>query len=156
MNKNYAEEEHIGKAIIDQYFTRTRLTQKQSGHRLWINKEVQQPPDLEQSEVQQEEQSTQEQDTIQPPPGLEQPATYTYIHRTPKAMARESYKPQHRLTGKQPPPIVAQLDGIAEKKKTITLENNEDEGGENPNGDNYEGRSGITLVAVWGRHYTVQ
>eukprot|EP00971_Amphidinium_carterae_P265817 5272836-Amphidinium_carterae.2 len=41
-------------------------------------------------------------------------------------MARpDNYQPPHRLTGKQPPPIVAQLDDILEKKE-ITLENNED------------------------------
>eukprot|EP00971_Amphidinium_carterae_P204775 4063938-Amphidinium_carterae.1 len=35
------------------------------------------------------------------------------------------YKPANRLTGKQPPPIVAQLHDVLDKKE-ITLENNED------------------------------
>eukprot|EP00971_Amphidinium_carterae_P322192 6404172-Amphidinium_carterae.1 len=100
MNKDYTEEEHIGKGITDQYFTKTRLTQNQSGQTLWINnKEVQQPPDLDQPQLQQEESSTAKQDTTQPPPSLEQPAAYTYILATPNAMAKqESHKPPHRLT----------------------------------------------------------
>eukprot|EP00971_Amphidinium_carterae_P287871 5714763-Amphidinium_carterae.2 len=41
-------------------------------------------------------------------------------------MARPgNYKPPHRLTGKQPPPTVAQLGDILEMKE-ITLENSED------------------------------
>eukprot|EP00971_Amphidinium_carterae_P303383 6028370-Amphidinium_carterae.3 len=44
---------------------------KQPGHRRWIkNKEVQQPPDLDNAGGQQEHQ-TSEQDTIQPPPSLQ-------------------------------------------------------------------------------------
>eukprot|EP00971_Amphidinium_carterae_P274853 5453888-Amphidinium_carterae.1 len=35
MNENYLEEEHIGKAIMQEFFTKTRLTEKQPGHRLW-------------------------------------------------------------------------------------------------------------------------
>eukprot|EP00971_Amphidinium_carterae_P013190 260191-Amphidinium_carterae.4 len=95
MNKDCKEDKDIGKAIIDHYFTKTRLTQKQSGHRLWINsKAVQQPPNLEQAGEQQEEQSTHQPNTIQPPPGLEQPAAYIYIYPTPKAMAiQDNYKP---------------------------------------------------------------
>eukprot|EP00971_Amphidinium_carterae_P050983 1003818-Amphidinium_carterae.1 len=48
MSENYAEEEHIGKAIMQEFFTKTRLTEKQPGHRLWVNdKETRQtPPDL--------------------------------------------------------------------------------------------------------------
>eukprot|EP00971_Amphidinium_carterae_P290089 5759742-Amphidinium_carterae.1 len=34
MYKNYTQEEDIGKPIIDQYFTKTGLTQKQSGQTL--------------------------------------------------------------------------------------------------------------------------
>eukprot|EP00971_Amphidinium_carterae_P119193 2361026-Amphidinium_carterae.1 len=37
MNENYVEEEHIGKTIIQEFFTKTRLTEKQPGHRLWVN-----------------------------------------------------------------------------------------------------------------------
>eukprot|EP00971_Amphidinium_carterae_P215491 4277293-Amphidinium_carterae.2 len=41
-------------------------------------------------------------------------------------MARpNNFKPTHRLTAKQPPPIAAQLDDISVSKE-ITLENNED------------------------------
>eukprot|EP00971_Amphidinium_carterae_P089885 1779508-Amphidinium_carterae.4 len=127
MSKDYTKKEDIGKAITDKYFTKTRLTQKQSGHPFWIsNKEVQQPLDLEHAGEQQEEQSTLKPNTVDPPPGLEQPATYTYIHPTPKAMAKQdNYKPPHRLTSKELPPNAAQLDGISDKKE-IQLENNED------------------------------
>eukprot|EP00971_Amphidinium_carterae_P018966 373673-Amphidinium_carterae.3 len=93
MNKDYTEEDDIGKAI-DQYFTKTRLLQKQAGHRLWFNnKEVQKPPDLEHAGAQQEEQLTLEQDTI--PPGLEHPATYAYIHPTPKQWPDKTTTDQH-------------------------------------------------------------
>eukprot|EP00971_Amphidinium_carterae_P223967 4444187-Amphidinium_carterae.1 len=37
----------------------------------------------------------------------------------------DAYKPTHRLTGKQPPAIVGQLDNILETKE-LSLENNED------------------------------
>eukprot|EP00971_Amphidinium_carterae_P228284 4528161-Amphidinium_carterae.3 len=86
-----------------------RLTPNQPEHRLWVNsKEVQQPPDLDGK--QQEEHITANPDTIQPPPGLDPPA-HNYVHPTPKAMARpDNYKPPHRLTGKQAPPVVAQLE----------------------------------------------
>eukprot|EP00971_Amphidinium_carterae_P003832 76042-Amphidinium_carterae.2 len=68
----------------------------------------------------------QQRETIQPPPCLEQPA-YTCIHPTPKALARQDhYKPPHRLTGKQPYPIVAQLHDISVKKET-TWENEDKE-----------------------------
>eukprot|EP00971_Amphidinium_carterae_P163980 3251173-Amphidinium_carterae.1 len=48
MTDNYVEEEHIGKDIME-FFTKTRLTEKQPGHRLWVNnKETRQtPPDLD-------------------------------------------------------------------------------------------------------------
>eukprot|EP00971_Amphidinium_carterae_P119195 2361027-Amphidinium_carterae.1 len=35
MSENYVEEEHIGKAIMQEFFTKTRLTEKQPGHRLF-------------------------------------------------------------------------------------------------------------------------
>eukprot|EP00971_Amphidinium_carterae_P132988 2633531-Amphidinium_carterae.2 len=51
---------------------------------------------------------------------------YTYIHPTPKTAAQpDNYKPAHRLTSKQPPAIMAQLEDISLMKE-ITLENNED------------------------------
>eukprot|EP00971_Amphidinium_carterae_P154767 3068574-Amphidinium_carterae.6 len=95
MNAHYTEGEDIGKAIIEEFFQKTRLTQKQPGHRLWINnKEVQQPPDLDNAGgEQQEEQQTLQQDTIQPPPGLDLPE-HNYIHPTPKSQGRpDNYKP---------------------------------------------------------------
>eukprot|EP00971_Amphidinium_carterae_P019864 391374-Amphidinium_carterae.1 len=73
---------------------------------------------------------------------------HTYVHPTAKAVARpNNFKPIRRLTGKQPPPIAAQLDDISVNKE-ITLENNKDEEEKTANGDNYEGHSGRTLVAI--------
>eukprot|EP00971_Amphidinium_carterae_P348942 6490753-Amphidinium_carterae.6 len=37
MNEDYVEEKHIGKTIIDGFFTKTRLNEKQSAHRLYNN-----------------------------------------------------------------------------------------------------------------------
>eukprot|EP00971_Amphidinium_carterae_P343927 6483981-Amphidinium_carterae.1 len=58
--------------------------------------------------------------TIQHPPGLDIPRwnfhrnIILYVHSTSKAMAKPNpCKPPHRLTGKQSPPIVAQLDEIS-------------------------------------------
>eukprot|EP00971_Amphidinium_carterae_P065398 1295735-Amphidinium_carterae.3 len=126
MNKNYTEEEHLGKAIIDQYFAKTRLTQieKQSGHRPWINNKEKYNKRNRQHTKQTQFNLHQAWNKQLHTPRLGA-ATYTDIHPTPQAVARqESYKPPHRLTGKQPP-IVAQLDDIA-LKRTTTLENNED------------------------------
>eukprot|EP00971_Amphidinium_carterae_P307763 6116873-Amphidinium_carterae.1 len=48
MNADYTEEDDIGKAIIDQFFTKMRLTRKQPSRRLMVNKDkVQQPPNLD-------------------------------------------------------------------------------------------------------------
>eukprot|EP00971_Amphidinium_carterae_P182865 3628924-Amphidinium_carterae.1 len=49
MNDNYVEEEHIGKEIMQEFFTKMRLTDIQPGHRLWVNnKETRQsPPNLD-------------------------------------------------------------------------------------------------------------
>eukprot|EP00971_Amphidinium_carterae_P313661 6234051-Amphidinium_carterae.5 len=70
-----------------------------------------------------------------PHPGLEQPQSeqperpsdnYRYVHPAPEAMAKpDSFKPTHRLAGKQPPSIVGQLDNILATKE-LSLENNED------------------------------
>eukprot|EP00971_Amphidinium_carterae_P041561 816197-Amphidinium_carterae.1 len=99
MNADYTEEDNIGKAIIEQFFTKTRLTQKQPGtFRLWVNnKDVQQPPDLENAGPLQDEHITTEQDAIQLQPGLD-PVVLNYVHPTPKPMAKpDNYKPSHRL-----------------------------------------------------------
>eukprot|EP00971_Amphidinium_carterae_P050837 1001008-Amphidinium_carterae.2 len=110
MNEGYVEEEHIDKTIIEEFFTKTRLNQKQLGHRLWVNnKERHFPPDLDNADLPATDNPTTT--DIPPPPGLEPPQSeqseqpaYPYVHPTPKAMAkRDTYKPTHRLTGKQPP-----------------------------------------------------
>eukprot|EP00971_Amphidinium_carterae_P169231 3352680-Amphidinium_carterae.1 len=109
MNEDYIEEEHNGKHIIIDFFTKTRLNDKQPGHRLWINnKNRQNPPDLDNADLPSIDNTTKP-DNIQPPP----------------AAKPDAYKPTQRLTGKQPPAIVAQRDDISLKKE-ITLENNED------------------------------
>eukprot|EP00971_Amphidinium_carterae_P015026 296923-Amphidinium_carterae.3 len=80
--------------------------------------------------------STEQPDTtndIPPPPGLEQPHLEPpekpidhYIDPTPNAMARpNNFKPTHKLTSKQPPSIVGQLDNILVTKE-LSLENHED------------------------------
>eukprot|EP00971_Amphidinium_carterae_P350539 6491609-Amphidinium_carterae.2 len=80
MNADYKGGEDIGKAIIEQFVTKASLTQSQSGHHFWINnKEVQQPPDLDNTSAQQPEDHTIEQDTLQPPFSLEFPE-HTYVH----------------------------------------------------------------------------
>eukprot|EP00971_Amphidinium_carterae_P235782 4679317-Amphidinium_carterae.4 len=135
MNEDYVEEEHIGKTIIDELFTKTRLSQKQPGNRLWVNNEERHlPPDLDNADLP----STDNADNattndISPPPALEltqskqsEQPTYTYVHPTSKAIAKpDTYKPTHRLTGKQPPSIVGQHHNILVTKE-ISLENNED------------------------------
>eukprot|EP00971_Amphidinium_carterae_P141647 2806402-Amphidinium_carterae.2 len=90
MNEDYIEEEHIGKHIIGEFFTRTWLNLKHYGHRVWVNKQDRHlPPDLDNADLQAADNTT-EPDKIQPPPGLDpaQPAqpppTYTYIYPTQK------------------------------------------------------------------------
>eukprot|EP00971_Amphidinium_carterae_P295689 5872495-Amphidinium_carterae.1 len=47
MRSDYSENLIIGRAIIDQYFSKARLNTKQAGHNLWVNKqEVSTPPDM--------------------------------------------------------------------------------------------------------------
>eukprot|EP00971_Amphidinium_carterae_P287492 5706637-Amphidinium_carterae.1 len=61
MHEDCTEEKHIGKHIIDEFFTRTRLTEKQPGHRLWVNnKERQLTPNLDNAD-QQADDNTSEQ-----------------------------------------------------------------------------------------------
>eukprot|EP00971_Amphidinium_carterae_P040999 805225-Amphidinium_carterae.1 len=155
MSENYAEEEHIGKAIMQEFFTKTRLTEKQPGHRLWVNNKGarQTPPDLDNLQpdtivdLTTKEEITVDIDPVHipPPPGLEQltldvpeqPASQETLPELPVQapddavnMDAAPYKPTHRLVGKQTPPqpvraSVAQLDDITSTKE-IRLENNED------------------------------
>eukprot|EP00971_Amphidinium_carterae_P314642 6254344-Amphidinium_carterae.1 len=47
MRPDYSEDVVIGRAIIDQYFSKARLNTKQTGRNLWVNKpEVNTPPDV--------------------------------------------------------------------------------------------------------------
>eukprot|EP00971_Amphidinium_carterae_P129154 2558301-Amphidinium_carterae.1 len=132
MNENYIEEEHIGKAIMQEFFTKTCLTDKQETR--------QAPPDLDNVQAQPDdivdipdkEVAVDTQPVhIPPPPGLEQPpsqAAETIPEvpvQAPNAAPAETapYKPTHRLTGKQPPrhqpirAILAQLDDITSTKE---------------------------------------
>eukprot|EP00971_Amphidinium_carterae_P273397 5425955-Amphidinium_carterae.2 len=87
MNEDYVEEEHIGKTIINEFLTKTRLNEKQSAHRLYYsnnNKEDQRqvPPNLDNAHLHADEHPAQAEDILQPP-GLEQPQPVdTYIHPT--------------------------------------------------------------------------
>eukprot|EP00971_Amphidinium_carterae_P133824 2651017-Amphidinium_carterae.1 len=49
MTDSYAEDETIGKNIMQEFFTKQRLTEKQPGHRLWVNNKETRltPPDLD-------------------------------------------------------------------------------------------------------------
>eukprot|EP00971_Amphidinium_carterae_P189291 3757390-Amphidinium_carterae.1 len=49
MTESYVEDEAISKDIINEFFTKQRMTVKQPGHRLWVNnKEARDtPPDLD-------------------------------------------------------------------------------------------------------------
>eukprot|EP00971_Amphidinium_carterae_P289051 5739267-Amphidinium_carterae.1 len=86
MNEDYAEEEHIGKRIIDEFFNKTRLNVKQSAHRLYnnsnninnniINKEQRQvPPNLDNAELPSTEHPEHPEDSL-PSPSLEQPQAH--------------------------------------------------------------------------------
>eukprot|EP00971_Amphidinium_carterae_P280527 5568905-Amphidinium_carterae.1 len=116
---------------MQEFFTKTRLTGKQPGHRLWVNnKETRQtPPDLDKVQPDKivdltaKEEISMDIDPIHipPPPGLDNPIPHPEemapipelpvqggepILDNPVDTARttESYKLTHRLTGKQPPP----------------------------------------------------
>eukprot|EP00971_Amphidinium_carterae_P036686 721007-Amphidinium_carterae.3 len=114
MQPDYSEEAVIGKAIINQYFTKVRFNDKQAGHSLWANKkEVRNPPDMHNGENIEQLQPRSAPQGLEPPP--------QYIHPASKAMATPSaYKPK-RLRG----PSVAHLDEIATTRE-IAVENNED------------------------------
>eukprot|EP00971_Amphidinium_carterae_P049971 984923-Amphidinium_carterae.1 len=74
MNAEYVEEEHIGKTIIDEFFTKTRLNVRQSGHRLWINsKGSATTPRFDNADLHSTDQPDIATNDIPPPPGLEQP-----------------------------------------------------------------------------------
>eukprot|EP00971_Amphidinium_carterae_P169226 3352626-Amphidinium_carterae.1 len=118
---------------MQEFFTQTRLTEKQPGHRLWVNsKETRQtPPDLDNLQpdtvvyLTVKEEITVDTDPlhISPPPGLEQPMVQLpmtdhsaqpepqTIQEMPvsrdiadKVADTTPYKPTHRVTGKQTPP----------------------------------------------------
>eukprot|EP00971_Amphidinium_carterae_P234877 4660747-Amphidinium_carterae.3 len=97
MSTDYLEEEVIGKSIIEQYFTETRLNEKQPAHKPWVNKKsVQQPLDMatEDGKAPLNVSHAVEEDAlrIQPLPGLDIPQQY--VHPTSKAMAKPNpYKP---------------------------------------------------------------
>eukprot|EP00971_Amphidinium_carterae_P176273 3494339-Amphidinium_carterae.2 len=80
MTDSYAEDETIGKDIMQEFFTKQRLSGKQSGHRLWVNNKATRttPPDLDKlvDLTVKEEMHNQPggaSDIIQPPPGLALP-----------------------------------------------------------------------------------
>eukprot|EP00971_Amphidinium_carterae_P260247 5163378-Amphidinium_carterae.1 len=49
MTDSYVEDETIGKDIMQEYFTKQRMTAKQPEHRLWVNNKETRitPPDLD-------------------------------------------------------------------------------------------------------------
>eukprot|EP00971_Amphidinium_carterae_P046720 920657-Amphidinium_carterae.1 len=53
MTNNYAEDETIGKDIIQEFFTKQRMTAKQPGHQLWVNNKAARanPPDLDKEQL---------------------------------------------------------------------------------------------------------
>eukprot|EP00971_Amphidinium_carterae_P228456 4531378-Amphidinium_carterae.1 len=112
---------------MQEFFTKTRLTEKQLGHRLWVNnKETKQtPPDLDNLQpatvvdLTSKEEITMDTDPVHipSPPGLEQTIPHPKeVHRetipelpvqAPNEtvdLAAAPYKPTHRLVGKQTPP----------------------------------------------------
>eukprot|EP00971_Amphidinium_carterae_P144437 2862311-Amphidinium_carterae.7 len=97
LQPEYSEEAVIGTAIIDQYFTKVRLKEKQAGHNLWANKkEVHNPPDMYNELYNEQPQlPADDLEPIQWPPGLKPPH---YVHPTSKAIAKPAaYKPTYRL-----------------------------------------------------------
>eukprot|EP00971_Amphidinium_carterae_P249536 4953070-Amphidinium_carterae.2 len=136
MSENYAEEGHIGKAVMQEFFTKTRLTEKQPGHRLWVNnKETRQtPPDLDSLQPDTiVDLTAKEEITVDTDPVQQETIPELPVQAPNEAVDLEAApcKPTHRLVGKQPPPqhpvraIVAQRDDIASTKE-LRLENNED------------------------------
>eukprot|EP00971_Amphidinium_carterae_P033747 664609-Amphidinium_carterae.1 len=77
MTDSYAEDETIGKDIMQKFFTKQRLLGKQSGHRLWVNNKETRitPPNLdkEQSDKLVDLTVKDEAIDIPPPPGLALP-----------------------------------------------------------------------------------
>eukprot|EP00971_Amphidinium_carterae_P200256 3974317-Amphidinium_carterae.1 len=149
-------EEHIGKAIMQEFFTKTQLTEKQPGYRLWVNnKETRQtPPDLDNLQPDTVVDLTVKEEIavdnatlhIPPPPGLEQPIPHPEelpqetipelpvqapnVVDTATSQPIEAYKPTHRLVGKQTPPqpVRAIVAQLHDitSTKELRLENNED------------------------------
>eukprot|EP00971_Amphidinium_carterae_P291604 5788754-Amphidinium_carterae.1 len=131
MTDSYAEDETIGKNTMKEFFTKQRLTEKQSGHRLWVNNKQTRitPPDLDQEQSDKIIDLTVKEETmdIPPPPGLAMPVPMDLDNAIPhpeaaapmpellvqggdtivdldKDKPAEAYKPTHRMTGKQSPP----------------------------------------------------
>eukprot|EP00971_Amphidinium_carterae_P069488 1374930-Amphidinium_carterae.1 len=87
MTNNYAEDETIGKDIIQEFFTKQRLTAKQPGHQLWVNNKDKEtranPPDLDKEQLDKIIDVTEKDENannpggdtvnIPPPPGLALP-----------------------------------------------------------------------------------
>eukprot|EP00971_Amphidinium_carterae_P064285 1273132-Amphidinium_carterae.1 len=88
MKPDYSEEAVIGKSIIDQYFMKVRLNEKQAGHNLWANKkEVHNPPDLYNGEHKEQlneplQPPAEDVEPIQPPPGLEPPSQFVHLFQS--------------------------------------------------------------------------
>eukprot|EP00971_Amphidinium_carterae_P264225 5241647-Amphidinium_carterae.1 len=77
MTDSYAEDETVGKDIIQEFFTKQRLTAKQPRHRLWVNnKETRTtPPDLDHAQSDKIIDLTVKEETVNipPQPGLAMP-----------------------------------------------------------------------------------
>eukprot|EP00971_Amphidinium_carterae_P309304 6146615-Amphidinium_carterae.2 len=122
MKPDYSEEAVIGRAIIDQYFSKVRLNTKQPGHTLTREETAPERVLVSEGSPEKEGQNDAPPESVlcpgevQPPPRLD-----VYVRPTSKALAKPAaYRPTHRLIGKQTPPIVAQLE-------ELRLKNNEDE-----------------------------
>eukprot|EP00971_Amphidinium_carterae_P068348 1353364-Amphidinium_carterae.1 len=125
---SYAEDETIGKDIMQEFFTTQRLTGKQSGHRLWVNNKETRitPPDLDQAQSDTLVDLTVKEEAVNipPPPGLALPMPMdidipdvaapqpelpvpggdTIVDVDNDVETTGAYKPTHRLVGKHSPP----------------------------------------------------
>eukprot|EP00971_Amphidinium_carterae_P227005 4502602-Amphidinium_carterae.1 len=79
MTDSYAEDETVGKDIMQEFFTKQRLAGKQSGHRLCVNNKETRitPPNLDKEQSDKIIDLTVKEETINipPPPGLPMPAS---------------------------------------------------------------------------------
>eukprot|EP00971_Amphidinium_carterae_P243346 4832043-Amphidinium_carterae.1 len=133
MTDSYAEDETLGKDIMQEFFTKQRLTAKKAGHRLWVNnKETRTtPPDLDQAQSDKIIDVTVKDEAVNipPPPGLPMPMDIDNGDLHPEAAAPQpelpvqggdtpvavdndvpadtswpTHRQYDRLTGKQSPP----------------------------------------------------